>query len=214
MLTHRCPLSCVARFSLPSLPSFPARVGRSVRFDEVDDQEVAGGRRLVVEDRRRLLDMQERIRSMLVRQTERTEASARTGAPWWRREREAHTCVLHCATAPPSPDCKFPGDDCPPMWGACNHPFHMSVAPGGPRGKAREREWRLPRFSHERTSKADGGSSLSVVVSFLVRPQALHPQVAEVADRQEPQGGVSALPRGLGDSSLDSSSQALLPPSV
>jgi anaphase-promoting complex subunit 11 len=24
-----------------------------------------------------------------------------------------------------SPDCKFPGDDCPPMWGACNHPFHM-----------------------------------------------------------------------------------------
>jgi len=23
------------------------------------------------------------------------------------------------------PDCKFPGDDCPPVWGACKHVFHM-----------------------------------------------------------------------------------------
>eukprot|EP00622_Pseudochattonella_farcimen_P002183 FR737064.1.p2 GENE.FR737064.1~~FR737064.1.p2 ORF type:complete len:107 (+),score=3.87 FR737064.1:94-414(+) len=23
------------------------------------------------------------------------------------------------------PDCKVPGDDCPPVWGSCNHAFHM-----------------------------------------------------------------------------------------
>mmetsp|Transcript_6552 Transcript_6552/g.8023 ORF Transcript_6552/g.8023 Transcript_6552/m.8023 type:complete len:95 (+) Transcript_6552:151-435(+) len=23
------------------------------------------------------------------------------------------------------PDCKFPGDDCSPVWGQCDHPFHM-----------------------------------------------------------------------------------------
>ncbi|KAL7235513.1 hypothetical protein ACSBR1_018915 [Camellia fascicularis] len=23
------------------------------------------------------------------------------------------------------PDCKFPGDDCPLIWGACNHAFHL-----------------------------------------------------------------------------------------
>lgn len=23
------------------------------------------------------------------------------------------------------PDCKVPGDDCPPVFGQCNHPFHM-----------------------------------------------------------------------------------------
>ena len=23
------------------------------------------------------------------------------------------------------PSCKTPGDDCPPVWGACNHAFHM-----------------------------------------------------------------------------------------
>ena len=28
--------------------------------------------------------------------------------------------VLSCSTS-----CKFPGDDCPPMWGACKHAFHM-----------------------------------------------------------------------------------------
>eukprot|EP01102_Stenamoeba_stenopodia_P012706 TRINITY_DN403_c0_g4_i2.p2 TRINITY_DN403_c0_g4~~TRINITY_DN403_c0_g4_i2.p2 ORF type:complete len:116 (+),score=10.33 TRINITY_DN403_c0_g4_i2:47-394(+) len=22
-------------------------------------------------------------------------------------------------------DCKLPGDDCPPVWGKCNHAFHM-----------------------------------------------------------------------------------------
>eukprot|EP01122_Echinamoeba_exundans_P004866 TRINITY_DN15081_c0_g1_i1.p1 TRINITY_DN15081_c0_g1~~TRINITY_DN15081_c0_g1_i1.p1 ORF type:complete len:106 (+),score=6.53 TRINITY_DN15081_c0_g1_i1:26-319(+) len=22
-------------------------------------------------------------------------------------------------------DCKMPGDDCPPVWGACTHAFHM-----------------------------------------------------------------------------------------
>ncbi|KAM9957710.1 hypothetical protein ACTFIW_012679 [Dictyostelium discoideum] len=22
-------------------------------------------------------------------------------------------------------DCKIPGDDCPPVWGVCNHAFHM-----------------------------------------------------------------------------------------
>mmetsp|Transcript_707 Transcript_707/g.1071 ORF Transcript_707/g.1071 Transcript_707/m.1071 type:complete len:86 (+) Transcript_707:84-341(+) len=22
-------------------------------------------------------------------------------------------------------DCKYPGDDCPPVWGACTHIFHM-----------------------------------------------------------------------------------------
>ena len=23
------------------------------------------------------------------------------------------------------PDCDIPGDDCPPVWGNCNHAFHM-----------------------------------------------------------------------------------------
>ena len=23
------------------------------------------------------------------------------------------------------PDCKLPGDDCPPVFGRCNHPFHI-----------------------------------------------------------------------------------------
>lgn len=23
------------------------------------------------------------------------------------------------------PDCNVPGDDCPPVWGKCNHAFHM-----------------------------------------------------------------------------------------
>ncbi|KAJ3676085.1 hypothetical protein LUZ60_003497 [Juncus effusus] len=23
------------------------------------------------------------------------------------------------------PDCKFPGDDCPLIWGQCNHAFHL-----------------------------------------------------------------------------------------
>uniref|UniRef100_A0A0D9Z640 Anaphase-promoting complex subunit 11 n=1 Tax=Oryza glumipatula TaxID=40148 RepID=A0A0D9Z640_9ORYZ len=23
------------------------------------------------------------------------------------------------------PDCKFPGDDCPLIWGSCNHAFHL-----------------------------------------------------------------------------------------
>ncbi|GFP80397.1 anaphase-promoting complex subunit 11 [Phtheirospermum japonicum] len=23
------------------------------------------------------------------------------------------------------PDCKLPGDDCPLIWGACNHAFHL-----------------------------------------------------------------------------------------
>ncbi|TFJ82031.1 hypothetical protein NSK_006699 [Nannochloropsis salina CCMP1776] len=23
------------------------------------------------------------------------------------------------------PDCHIPGDDCPPVWGRCNHAFHM-----------------------------------------------------------------------------------------
>ena len=23
------------------------------------------------------------------------------------------------------PSCAMPGDDCPPLWGACNHAFHL-----------------------------------------------------------------------------------------
>lgn len=23
------------------------------------------------------------------------------------------------------PECKYPGDDCPPVWGQCGHAFHM-----------------------------------------------------------------------------------------
>jgi anaphase-promoting complex subunit 11 len=23
------------------------------------------------------------------------------------------------------PGCAFPGDDCPPLWGSCNHAFHL-----------------------------------------------------------------------------------------
>lgn len=36
-------------------------------------------------------------------------------------------CCSICRTAFDSfcPSCKFPGDDCPPVWGQCTHVFHM-----------------------------------------------------------------------------------------
>ncbi len=33
--------------------------------------------------------------------------------------------ICHMAFDGCCPDCKFPGDDCPPVWGECGHHFHM-----------------------------------------------------------------------------------------
>ena len=36
--------------------------------------------------------------------------------PWSHSQISAHAAPL---------DIKFPGDDCPVVWGKCNHPFHL-----------------------------------------------------------------------------------------
>jgi len=36
------------------------------------------------------------------------------------------TCgICHCAFDGCCPDCKVPGDDCPIIWGVCDHAFHL-----------------------------------------------------------------------------------------
>ncbi|XP_028108702.1 anaphase-promoting complex subunit 11-like [Camellia sinensis] len=44
----------------------------------------------------------------------------------WTWGAQDETCGI-CRTAFDGccPDCKFPGDDCPLIWGACNHAFHL-----------------------------------------------------------------------------------------
>ncbi|XP_049936312.1 anaphase-promoting complex subunit 11 [Nymphaea colorata] len=44
----------------------------------------------------------------------------------WTWDAQDETCgICRMAFDGCCPDCKFPGDDCPLMWGACNHVFHL-----------------------------------------------------------------------------------------
>ncbi|XLS70950.1 hypothetical protein HN51_027815, partial [Arachis hypogaea] len=44
----------------------------------------------------------------------------------WTWDAQDETCgICRMAFDGCCPDCKLPGDDCPLMWGACNHAFHL-----------------------------------------------------------------------------------------
>lgn len=44
----------------------------------------------------------------------------------WTWDAQDETCgICRMAFDGCCPDCKFPGDDCPLVWGACNHSFHL-----------------------------------------------------------------------------------------
>ncbi|XP_020276105.1 anaphase-promoting complex subunit 11 isoform X1 [Asparagus officinalis] len=44
----------------------------------------------------------------------------------WTWDAQDETCgICRMAFDGCCPDCKFPGDDCPLIWGACNHSFHL-----------------------------------------------------------------------------------------
>ncbi|KAG6612600.1 Anaphase-promoting complex subunit 11 [Phytophthora cinnamomi] len=49
------------------------------------------------------------------------------GVATWRWGVEDEECCGICRYAFEAccPDCAMPGDGCPPVWGACNHAFHM-----------------------------------------------------------------------------------------
>ncbi|KAK4279534.1 hypothetical protein QN277_011303 [Acacia crassicarpa] len=44
----------------------------------------------------------------------------------WTWDAQDETCgICRMAFDGCCPDCKHPGDDCPLIWGACNHAFHL-----------------------------------------------------------------------------------------
>ncbi|TKY49240.1 Anaphase-promoting complex subunit 11 [Spatholobus suberectus] len=44
----------------------------------------------------------------------------------WTWDAQDETCgICRMAFDGCCPDCKLPGDDCPLIWGACNHAFHL-----------------------------------------------------------------------------------------
>ncbi|XP_061998294.1 anaphase-promoting complex subunit 11-like isoform X3 [Rosa rugosa] len=44
----------------------------------------------------------------------------------WTWDAQDETCgIWRMAFDGCCPDCKLPGDDCPLIWGACNHAFHL-----------------------------------------------------------------------------------------
>ncbi|GJM93254.1 hypothetical protein PR202_ga09799 [Eleusine coracana subsp. coracana] len=44
----------------------------------------------------------------------------------WTWDAQDETCgICRMAFDGCCPDCKFPGDDCPLIWGACNHAYHL-----------------------------------------------------------------------------------------
>ncbi|KAF9622290.1 hypothetical protein IFM89_031093 [Coptis chinensis] len=44
----------------------------------------------------------------------------------WTWDAQDETCgICRKAFDGCCPDCKLPGDDCPLIWGACNHAFHL-----------------------------------------------------------------------------------------
>lgn len=48
------------------------------------------------------------------------------GVATWRWDVNDERCgICYTAFEACCPDCHIPGDDCPPVWGRCNHAFHM-----------------------------------------------------------------------------------------
>uniref|UniRef100_A0A0D9VT40 Anaphase-promoting complex subunit 11 RING-H2 finger domain-containing protein n=1 Tax=Leersia perrieri TaxID=77586 RepID=A0A0D9VT40_9ORYZ len=48
------------------------------------------------------------------------------GVASWTWDAQDETCgICRMAFDGCCPDCKFPGDDCPIIWGSCNHAFHL-----------------------------------------------------------------------------------------
>ncbi|KAL7685187.1 putative Zinc finger, RING-type, anaphase-promoting complex subunit 11 [Plasmopara halstedii] len=48
------------------------------------------------------------------------------GVATWKWGVKEECCgICRCAFEACCPDCVLPGDGCPPVWGACNHAFHM-----------------------------------------------------------------------------------------
>lgn len=48
------------------------------------------------------------------------------GVASWTWDAQDETCgICRMAFDGCCPDCKLPGDDCPLIWGACNHAFHL-----------------------------------------------------------------------------------------
>ncbi|XP_031378259.1 anaphase-promoting complex subunit 11 [Punica granatum] len=44
----------------------------------------------------------------------------------WTWDAQDETCgICRMAFDGCCPDCKLPGDDCPLIWGSCNHAFHL-----------------------------------------------------------------------------------------
>eukprot|EP00118_Oscarella_pearsei_P001919 m.8900 g.8900 ORF g.8900 m.8900 type:complete len:85 (+) comp20959_c0_seq1:65-319(+) len=49
-----------------------------------------------------------------------------TGVAVWHWDTSDDTCgICRSRFDGCCPDCKFPGDDCPLVWGKCSHCFHM-----------------------------------------------------------------------------------------
>ncbi|KAK7335217.1 hypothetical protein VNO80_26994 [Phaseolus coccineus] len=48
------------------------------------------------------------------------------GVASWTWDAQDETCgICRMAFDGCCPDCKLPGDDCPLIWGVCNHAFHL-----------------------------------------------------------------------------------------
>ena len=46
-------------------------------------------------------------------------------AHWTWDQEDDHCGICRVAFEGSCPDCRYPGDGCPLVTGACNHPFHM-----------------------------------------------------------------------------------------
>ncbi|KAG5226533.1 anaphase-promoting complex [Salix suchowensis] len=55
-----------------------------------------------------------------------SEAATWHAVASWTWDAQDETCgICRMAFDGCCPDCKLPGDDCPLIWGACNHAFHL-----------------------------------------------------------------------------------------
>ncbi|KAG5191878.1 anaphase promoting complex subunit 11 [Tribonema minus] len=51
------------------------------------------------------------------------------GVAVWKWDVEDDVCgICRMAYDACCPDCTMPGDNCPPVWGECNHAFHIHCA--------------------------------------------------------------------------------------